>query len=153
MMPSKETRCDTYYATRRDFADPAIMLNQSYVGKTLVRKSNYDRNAQTYSHMDTIQTAPAGMVNPYSENGNYILRTFGGSKPTPPIYDAEQNGASNLLNYSRSRTGLLNNASESYKSVKGHGYVKVIAPADQQGGNIKSRQQTLKWVGGIWRAK
>lgn len=154
MMPSKETRADTYYAVRRYFADPDQMTKETFVGRTLVRKSSYDRSTQTYSHQDIIHTHPSGMVNPDSENGSYFIRSYSRNNNTPPVYMADQTGVGNMLSYSRANTGILNNTGMNYKTNRTTGnYTKVMDVAGHLGGNIKSRASTLKWVGGMWRAK
>lgn len=166
MMPSKGTSGDTYSVYRREFADLTFKLKASYVGSTLrtesIRTPNTSGIGSHYTYLDTIRTTPAGMMNPddpYS-GARYAANHFGsaaGLMRYDPIYVAEMSGIASYMEYSRRNTGLINNGHMMYKSVRGGNtnttHMRVISLGDYIGGNIKSRQTALKWIGGMWREK
>ena len=155
MMPSKENRADEYYSKMRDFASLRNSLSRTFLGGTLKIISIRDISMGSYTTKDVIATSPANFIDPTSSVNPYRYTSSGlGAKPV--IYNSHMSGAAGLLQYSRKSTGLILGGYTSYKKVgtgNGGNYKHVFAIGDYIGGNIKSRQATLKWIGGMWREK
>jgi hypothetical protein len=96
------------------------------------------------------------MVNPDADHNPMKFMYSTNSVNSPVIYSTEVGGAQGYITYSRKRCGLLLNGGTSYKGIKvgsQMNYQQVVDVGGQQGGNIKSRATTLKWIGGMWREK
>lgn len=151
MMPSKETRVDDYSAYKRDFAEIRYMTSSTFLGNTLKRvydRSSYGSNA---AYNDILRTAPGGFINPNDPHAP--MRHHQSTGTSRIMYISDMTGAGGYIGYDRRRTGIIKSYYTHKKVGRGGSYQQVIDIGSHIGGNIKSRQGTLKWIGGIWREK
>lgn len=138
MMPSKMLVGEEYYAINRKFANPSTMVNGSNYLNSMKEVFTGANNQTKYYTRPT----PAGVI----DKDSYESHRSG------LIYQGGQYFIDSIRR-SRQSSGIYGVYITSRRAPKQQIYSKVVELGSYVGGNIKSRQALLKWVGGMWRSK
>lgn len=148
IMPGKYYRSDNYYSGQQDFNTLGRAIHSGFLGANKEPIYNYARAGLMNHNTVLYSFNPSGTVSMLDSRSIFAV-DLGDRNYSTNIYQ--------IMNYSRKQTGVINNGHTSYKRVReadgSSGYKYVLPISEYIGGNIKSRQATLKWIGGMWRAK